>query len=289
MVIRAAGILPETFFSADRHFLLVAERHRLGTRWGEPGGLVDPGETARGAGIREAYEETRGALGSQTGLWWRLGLWPKSVDVQNYRCYIAKWNPCGAGDIPRKFHASKLLHGAFGETKDCQWVEANKLYDSAMHYEPGSGKTMYLDDGKKLRGRIVGVIRRTDGFKEYVEEQSKAVTSRYASSIDGSNSQKKLSLVTLRDGRAFAVLKSGNKARDLVLKDVSWMNPSWNSPLLKRAMDAVWIALSTLCGYRNDAYANRLAVFAALEKESYLSCLHRNCWLGSSTLSRQTL
>ena len=72
-------------------FLLVYNRHRA--CWEIPGGLIDPGETAREAAIRELFEET-GQRVSREQLLGRLEVSGETETVGAlYACAVAELRP----------------------------------------------------------------------------------------------------------------------------------------------------------------------------------------------------
>jgi len=272
MTIKGAGILPRSVLNGDEHFLLVKEGGLFSSEWAEPGGIIDPGETVRGAAIRETYEESRGTLGPRWYVWLKLGLWPSAVDVRPYRCYLMNL-PQSYHNIRTQFHNSTMNTGPFGETHDIAWIPSEELYSGVVNYKVGSGSEVRLRNGKKLRGRTVGVIRRLPGYQRYLKSQVKGISSRHTTAMAVSGPSRTVPVIRLASGKEFAVLKTGTSTGDLVLRDCSSCNPHWKPGLLQRMRRAV---LSPIFGPPKASRAEYNIIYAAIKGESAWSKIRRN-------------
>lgn len=132
---RAAGILPY-HIGATGEVRVLLGKERESQRWCDFGGRRDDVDAHRAeTAAREAWEESRGVLGTTPSLLKRLaGANTLVNDVRGYVLHLLELDEralhrSGACDCLRcGFHRSSLSQGDFGDKVDIQWFDACELH-----------------------------------------------------------------------------------------------------------------------------------------------------------------
>lgn len=170
----AAGVLPYARYQGRTYFLLGKES---GSRvWCDFGGLKDRGESSLKTAARELVEESRGVLGSQSGIEARISSqMPLQTPVNRGSYYTYLHEVPFDPSLPSRFSSVRPSNRSEMEKTEIAWLDAQKIFAAI----PAMGRFTHEGKPQILRDAFIRTIFLS---KEQIQQSTGLSTAASASS-----------------------------------------------------------------------------------------------------------
>ncbi len=281
-----AGVVPRAKIGGEHCLLLGHDREG----WCGLGGIKAKNEPVSLTAARQAFEESGGVLGTTSEI--QRQIRSATVEkIQNgpFRLFITNWSGSDTKAIPTLFQKSDK-----GGITELAWVKANEIYRAIAEAQPGTNDSIIVD-GKTLRGRFVGNIRKSCLYQAFLDKHPKLAKGSCAwagieiHSIfmgvpasrdvhkDGLRRYVVLKTPTGKPGKTFRVNSAKGEIKDWDIEEMTdVLNPKHERNMVQKGVDVLRRSIFDIGGVPPSSQ-ERLAIWHAVNGEGVLPRLRH--WL----------